>query len=578
MSESNQDANDKKTEELPDAYTSTASLPRGDKPTMRMAAVVVGLAIAVTVIAQYFAPHFDHQNANLIGLASCAIAALFALYSLHRLDRWGGSPYRIPVATLVAVLLFFISFRLEGFNGEMLPLFRWRFSGAAERELKDVVAEADVATGDSVPNDSPDEATDGTSGGATDSGPSEADLLSESPQFLGPNRTGVYRSRAFSVPRDPNEIQVMWDHGIGEGWSSFSVADDLAMTLEQRGEQECLSCYRLEDGELAWIQQHKGLHQNPLGGIGPRSTPTIVGQRVYATTPTGLLWCVQRNTGEVIWTFDVLEHAGWDQATFETAAPWGYACSPLVVDGLCVVSLGGPDAGSDGRSLIALDADSGQVVWKSGTDQLSYASPIVTTLDGVRQIVSVNEKTVSGHKIADGELLWEFEWPGSTNTGANCSTAVPVGTSRLLVGKGYGGGSALVEMSHVDSQWSTKDVWRSQRVLKTKFNHTCVDRDVGYAISNGSLQAVNLIDATAYWTQPRRWRSGQGQVVLVDDVLVVQDEQGDVVFVRAAIDDYDELLRVPALDSKTWNIPTVAGRYVLVRNDRQAICFKLPPR
>ena len=303
-----------------------------------------------------------------------------------------------------------------------------------------------------------------------------------------------------------------------------------------------------------------------------------MGDRVYATTATGFLWCVERLTGTVVWTRDLLELAGWNQSAFETAAPWGYACSPLVVDGLCVLALGGPPGGTASHSLVALQADSGTLQWTSGDDQLSYASPILTTLAGDRQIVAVNEKTVTGHQISDGQLMWRFQWPGSTNTGANCSSAVTVGSDQILVGKGYGGGSALVRVSRDESGWKASDVWRSGRVLKTKFNHICVDGNVGYAISNGSLQAVSLIDATEYWIQPRRVRSGQGQVILVDDVLIVQDEEGDVVFVDAITDDYNELLRVPALESKTWNIPTVAGRYLLVRNDRQVICFKLPEK
>ncbi|QDV45460.1 outer membrane biogenesis protein BamB [Stieleria neptunia] len=537
------------------------------KPKLVNAAIAFALAVLITAVAQYFAPSFDHQNANLIGLACLSIASLYVLYRFHRLESWSGHRWRVPTVTVAAVALFWTAFQFDGFSGEMLPLFRWRFAGETPRELK------------SVPP------------GALDTGETEGqDLASEtatetptpavtSHQFLGPNRNGVYPERRFTTPTSLSQVDVLWDQGIGEGWSSFAVAGEHAITLEQRDDQECLTCYRLSDGELVWMQQHAGRHENQFGGIGPRSTPTIQGDRVYATTATGFLWCVDRSTGAVHWTRNLLELAGWSgQDAFEVAAPWGYACSPLLVDGLCVTSLGGPGVDQPVRSLVALDAESGDVVWQAGDDQLSYASPIVATLDGERQIVSVNEKTVSGHQIHDGTVLWTFPWPGSTNTGANCSSAVPVKENRLLVGKGYSGGSVLVSVTKEGSGWTTSDVWRSSRVLKTKFNHTCVAGDVGYGIGNGSLQAVNLDDATTYWTQPRRRRAGQGQAVLVGDVLVVQDETGDVVFVEASVDDYHELFRMPALDSKTWNIPTVAGRHVLVRNDRQAICFQLPQK
>ncbi len=567
MAESNQQAPNENRDDSSSDHDPSDDAPPAGKPKLVNAAIAFALAVVITAVAQYYAPSFDHQNANLIGLACLSLASLYVLFSFHRLESWSGHRWRVPTVTVAAVAVFWTAFQFDGFSGEMLPLFRWRFASESPRELKSVTPGA-IDT-DQTQSESPASAI-----------PTEAPItVAASPQFLGPNRNGVYPERGFATPTSESQVDVLWDHGIGDGWSSFAVAGEDAITLEQRDDQECLTCYRLSDGELIWMQQHAGRHENQLGGIGPRSTPTILGDRVYATTATGFLWCVDRSSGAVHWTTNLLELAGWaDQTAFETAAPWGYACSPLLVDGLCVTSLGGPGIDQPVRSLVALDAETGAEVWRAGDDQLSYASPIVATLDGVRQIVSVNEKTVSGHQIQDGSVLWTFSWPGSTNTGANCSSAVPVQENRVLVGKGYGGGSALVSVTKDSDGWTTSDVWRSNRVLKTKFNHTCVVGDVGYAIGNGSLQAVNLDDATTFWTQPRRSRAGQGQAVLAGDVLVVQDETGDLVFVEASIDDYHELFRMPALDSKTWNIPTVAGRHVLVRNDRQAICFQLPEK
>lgn len=546
------------------------------QPTMRLAWIALVLGFMVAAIAQYLAPSFDHQNANLIALAAIAMAGLYFLFSLHRVDRWGGHPTRIPVGMLGLVVAFVIFFEPQGFNGEMLPRFRYRFSKEVVREIKSVTEQPSELLSDGAAADQA--AGLGKRGNNAKDGAEAESGETRPTQFLGPARNGVYFKRAFEVPSKKDEVKVVWDHGIGAAWSSFAIVGGLAVTLEQRDDQECLTCYQLLDGNLRWLKEHQGLHQNPLGGIGPRSTPTISGGDVYATTATGFLWCVDLDSGRVKWSQNLLEIAGWDQAAFESAAPWGYASSPLIVDGLCVTALGGPLDSDSSASLVAFDALSGELRWKSGEDQLSYASPVLMTLDGQRQIVSVNEKTVTGHAITDGKLLWEFSWPGSSNTGANCSSAVPVGADRVLVGKGYGGGSAVVRVSREGSEWTTEDVWRSHRVLKTKFNHACVQGDVGYGISNGSLQAVNLEDATPYWNQPRRKRAAQGQVVLVEDVLVLQDEEGDLVFVEASVDDYNELLRLPALDSKTWNIPTVYGRYVLVRNDRQAICFELPAR
>lgn len=200
---------------------------------------------------------------------------------------------------------------------------------------------------------------------------------------------------------------------------------------------------------------------------------------------------------------------------------------------------------------------------------------MLMTFAGQTQIVSVNEADVTGHAIDDGRVLWMFQWPGQSNAGANCASAVPAGNDRFIVGKGYGGGSALVQVKREGDQWQAAEVWSSSRVLKTKFTHACVDGEVAYAISNGSLEAVRVDDGESLWKQPRGERLGQGQLLLVGDVLIGQNESGDLAFIAADPIAYRSLATLPALDAKTWNVPAVAGRHLIVRNDRQAICYFL---
>ena len=518
----------------------------------------IGLAAGAVIatLAQLAAPFFDYQNANIIASVAMGVAGVWFLWSLQRKQAASGHRYRVPGLLVSGIAAFLVCFEFVGFSGEMFPLFRWRFrSAAALQSAPPMPGDAEVPAN-----------------------PKENEVGGRSyPQFLGPDRDGVIASREFAIPESIEQVERVWDIGVGEGWSSFAIADGRAITLEQRDKEEWLTCYRLGDGQMLWALQHPARHEHLMGGVGPRSTPTIHQSFVYATTATGLLWCVDLN-GQERWTKNLLELAGWTQLEFEQAAPWGYSISPLIIDDLCVVALGGPVGGEQSASLIALDAMTGEERWRAGDDQLSYASPVAMRLDGQRQIVSVNEKTVSGHAIDNGDVLWTFSWPGSTNTGANCASAVPVGDDQLLVGKGYGGGSSLVQVTSADGGWQVQEVWHSNRVLQTKFNHTCVSGGVGYAIGNGALQAVALGEPSRLWQQPRRQRAGQGQVILVEDLLVLQDEGGDVVLVDATSQEYRERLRLPALESKTWNIPSVAGRYVIVRNSEQAICFRLPPR
>ncbi|PHQ32597.1 outer membrane protein assembly factor BamB family protein [Rhodopirellula bahusiensis] len=545
---------------------------------MLKALVALIAGIIVVGLIQSRAHETDYQKALLQSLAAGGFALLVVLYQLQRASAAAALAWLVPASCLAMVLAAVTFLRFESFSGEMVPRFSWRFGSAETPDLK----VTPLAQTDS------DEPT------------VESEGLAETGswlEFLGNNRTGMMPEREFAIPTSADEVNRRWDIGIGEGWSSFAVSDGIAVTLEQRGEMECVTAYRLSDGQLLWLVEHKANHFQALGGGGPRSTPAIVPAtelspgRVYAQGAAGTVWCLRLSDGEILWQRDLLEITGWTLSNSENAISWGRAGSPLIVDNLCVLPLGGPDSESDaGRSLIALDAATGETRWRSGEQQISYASPMVMTLGGKRQIVSVNEADITGHDIASGKVLWSFPWEGKSNSGANCAAAIPAGEDQFVIGKGYGGGSSLIQVSQADDTSSSDEssskqekfvateLWHSSRVLKTKFNHTLVRDGIAYGLSNGALQAVEIESGERLWEQSRRDRLGQGQAVLVEDVLVVQGEEGEVVLVAADPDDYRELIRIPALQHKTWNIPTVVDNLILVRNAHQAIALELPQR
>ncbi len=538
--------------------------------------IVIGILLATAIIAmvQHWAPSTDHQIANLITIVIVLITTVQFIWNLHWIAVKQRKIWQVPASCLLIGAIATALFDFEGFSGELIPQIRLTL-GKRAPDLRQEIAAQDPAEKDETNTNSPDEASVSPS--------SDADrsvALSDFPGFLGPQRNGVISNRQFSVPTDASQIETLWNIGIGEGWASFAVVQDRAITLEQREEKEYLSCYRLADGALLWMIQHESFHDDTFGGPGPRSTPSIHENHVYAQGQDGTVWCVDWESGKIIWQVELLELAGWDKEASESAISWARSGSPLLVDDLCVVPFGGPkDLANSGRSLVALNKEDGAVQWTAGPDQISYASPMLLNLAGKRQIVSVNERTITGHQIEDGEELWSFPWIGQSNGGANCASVIAAGADQFLIGKGYGGGSALVKITTAENgSQSAEPLWTSSRVLKTKFTHACVDGRIAYAINNGSLESVNIPEGISNWTQPRRDRLGQGQLLLVDDTLIGQAESGEIVFVQADSDEYRELLRLPAMESKTWNIPTIAGRHLLVRNDREAFYFLLPKR
>lgn len=538
-----------------EASPHAADFTQINKRRLGVALVIVGICLLVILGAQMVAPLTDNQMMNIVGyVAACIAVSTVLIWSLRRRGISTARRFAPLVLGLIAVGLIFTLYRVEGFTGELVPVIGARFRAKADLP-------ADAA------------------GQAAQFRLEENDF----PGFLGPQRNGVVPRREFALEWNENHPVVRWRQPIGEGWSGFAIANRFGVTIEQRGNEEWITCYDLADGKLVWHHPESGRHSNILGGIGPRSTPTVRNGKVYAQTALGRLVCLNGVDGELLWRIDLFERGGIDQTSAEEAVTWGRAGSPLVVDHLVVVPFGGaidPDDRSSGiGSLIAFDAATGEERWVGGETQISYASPILATLDGRRQIVSVNESNVTGHTVATGEVLWQASWPGSSNTGANCASPVAYEDNGILLGKGYGGGSKLLRImtdpKQPDRQVATVD-WQSNRVLKTKFTNAVTKDSFAYALSDGFLECVDLSDGSRQWRQPRSSRYGQGQVLRIEDTLLVQAEGGAIALVACNPDEFIELARIEGLSSKTWNYPAVAGKTLVIRNDREAIAYQLP--
>jgi outer membrane protein assembly factor BamB len=255
---------------------------------------------------------------------------------------------------------------------------------------------------------------------------------------------------------------------------------------------------------------------------------------------------------------------------------WGRAASPLVVDGMVVVSAGGPDP-QHCVSLIAYDAVTGEKRWQGGSSQVSYCSPQEVTLGEARQILIVNEASVAGHHLETGEQLWEFPWDGSSHAAASCSQAHVLPGDRVLISKGYGSGGGVFQILHKDGRWSVSEepVWRSNRVLKTKLTNAVVVGDNVFGLSEGVLECVSAETGERKW---RGGRYGHGQILLVGDMLLVLSEAGELAIGKASPDGWEELGLIQALEGKTWNNLALSGDKLLIRNGEEAACYQLPTR
>lgn len=385
----------------------------------------------------------------------------------------------------------------------------------------------------------------------------------DSPQFLGRDRDGV----AHGVRLDPhwqnNPPKEVWRHSIGLGWSAFAVVGDFAFTQEQRENKELVVCYEVKTGTPRWTHEHEVRFVDKQGGDGPRATPTVVEGRVYTMGGTGILDCIDAATGKNLWSIDTLAENQLSNLI------WGKSCSPLVFENKVIVT-----GGKEKRdSLLAYDRDSGKLLWKVGDDDASYSSPVLATLGGKKQILSVNAHSVTGHDPESGKILWTYSWPEQW---AKVSQPVPLPGDRVFLSAGYKVGSVMLHIDYgSDGQWSAEPVWVGRNKMCTQFSNVVLAHNCAFGLDCRELACIDLA------TGERKWKGKSykfGQILLVGDLIVVQAEDGYVALVEANPNQFKEVARMSALSDMTWNNPVLSGPYLLLRNDKEAVCFEVPVR
>ena len=474
---------------------------------------------------------------STITVGSSAILVLLWVTICSRLS--GKTTLAILGVLLLALLLVATTLCIEGVSGDLVPVVTWRWKPKSDTTLITLRAQRDAV--------SDDDQTQNLSG------------LRDFSQFLGPQRNATLSG--INLARDWSEQppRLVWRRPIGAGWSGFAVAGRHCVTQEQRGADELVVCYDLITAQVLWSQAIPARYESTLAGIGPRATPTIDTDQVFTLGATGVLQCLDLATGRRNWSINILEHNNAE------LNEWGMSGSPLIMDQFVIVNAGGPN----GHSLVAYDRSSGQRTWSAGDDRATYSSPLVAELAGLRQIVVFNQTTIAGHDPSEGRMLWSYDWPGNL---PKVAQPVVLPANRLFVTSSYGVGCALIQIRMEDTgSLTATGVWENLH-LKAKFTNVVYRDGCIFGLDEAILTCLEVETGRRRW---KRGRYGHGQLLLVDDLLLVQAESGQIILLEASPDQHHELAQFQAIEGKTWNSPTLAGRFLLVRNDRVAACYEL---
>jgi outer membrane protein assembly factor BamB len=371
------------------------------------------------------------------------------------------------------------------------------------------------------------------------------------PQWRGPNRDGRSAEQGLLHEWPQGGPPLAWrTKGAGEGYSSFAVANGRLYTLGARGAREFVIAFDAATGKEVWATDHGRRFGNDRGD-GPRGTPTVENNRVYAFGASGDMSVLDAATGKIIWTVNVLQKFGGSNIT------WGLSESPLVLADRILLNAGGPNA-----SIVALKKTDGSVLWRSQSDQAGYSSAVMHEVGGVREAIFFTGQRALGVAVDDGRLLWSYDQV--SNRTANIATPVVRG-NRVFLSSDYGTGAALLELTGANRGVTAREVY----FTKDMRNHHASSVLVGdhlYGFSGAILTAMHFDTGEVAW----RDRSvGKGSLVFADNRLYLFSEQGVVGLAEASPTGYRERGRFTIETTgrlPTWSHPVVSGGKLFIRD------------
>lgn len=372
------------------------------------------------------------------------------------------------------------------------------------------------------------------------------------PQWRGPHRDGVSRETGLLKQWPVGGPPVAWTvTGLGRGYGSVAVHGDRLYVQGTLGDSSAVFCLRRADGGRIWASPIGRALAQDRGG-GPRGTPTVDGDVLFALSEGGDLACLRTTDGSVVWARNILADFGGPNPK------WHLSESPLVDGPHVIVSPGGRQAG-----LAALDRKTGRTVWttKELDDDASYSSAVVAEVQGTRIYVALTSRAAVGVRSADGKLLWRYT-PVANRT-ANVATPVVFG-NRVFVSSAYNTGGALLRLDAAGGMVEAREVYFTRDMMNHHGGVVLVNGFL-YGYSNAILTCLEAESGKVMW----RDRSvGKGSLTYADGRLYVLGEDNTAGLVDASPAGYTERGRFTIADQgwPSWAHPVVSGGRLYIRN------------
>ena len=380
------------------------------------------------------------------------------------------------------------------------------------------------------------------------------------PFYRGPSLNGVSTETGWQAKWPESGPKVAWKKNVGIGASCFVVVGDKVITTGNRDSKDVVSCLNADDGKEIWKFEFAcKLAKRQYEG-GTASTPTVDGDVLYNLSYDGQLHCLKLSDGSPVWQKHVVKDFGGEYPY------WKYACSPLIEGELLILDIGGKEKSKVSNSTIALNKKTGELVWGSGKDKAGYATPVPFNQGNVRGIMVFKGKALVAVKAEDGTEMWRIPWQAGWDI--NASTPLVMG-DRFFISCGYKTGRAMLFQL---TEAAPRPLWAApNQQIKFRLGSPAVLNGYVYGVSEagGSLVCVDLKDGKVVWSEAGfgAKRSGDGNLVIAGDKLVVLSPLGELVIAEATNAGFKPISRAKVLEARCWVSPVLANGRIYCRDN-----------
>jgi outer membrane protein assembly factor BamB len=366
------------------------------------------------------------------------------------------------------------------------------------------------------------------------------------PNYRGPNHDGISSETDWQSQWPDSGPPVLWKSSVGIGFSTTAVSNGRAYTMGNTGKDgntDIVFGFDAETGKEIWRHSYPCPLEPKSYEGGTLSTPTVDDGKVYTLSKMGDLFCLDAGTGKVIWQKQLNKELGFELPT------WHFSSSGLIAGDTLILNMG--------TAGLALNKNTGDVLWQNGKGKCGYATPVPFEMDGQPCLAIMSEVTLFAVKQADGKELWQFPW----KTQYEINAADPgVAGNRMFITSGYKHGCAMLEVTAAGA----KKLWEN-KAMSMQINCPILRDGYAYGFDENVFKCVKLDDGKEQW-QDRNL--GKGSLIMsADGRLIIMSEKGELVIAKADPQKFNVLARAQILPkTKCWTSPVLANGRIYARN------------